>query len=170
MIYRTRTYIAGDWDHDWGAMEQLYKWNDSDHWGLSFPDAHELQQSRDTSLPCSIKKSLRMRMDHSKRFVLIVGDHTASVTKGSCQFCSSYNSHTFSCARGNSIDYRSYIKLECEMAANANIDIAVLYKSTIVTKSKCPEAVRYMGKHVPMICYKNGNYLWYYQTVKKALE
>lgn len=28
-IYRTRTYIAGDWDNDKDAVDQLHKWNDS---------------------------------------------------------------------------------------------------------------------------------------------
>lgn len=74
MVYRTRTYIAADWDGDRDAVNQLHKWNDSNYWGLSFSDAHNLQQSRDSSLPCSIKSSLKKRMDGSKRFVLIVGD------------------------------------------------------------------------------------------------
>lgn len=26
MAYRTKTYIAGEWDHDRDAVEQLYKW------------------------------------------------------------------------------------------------------------------------------------------------
>ena len=47
MLYRTKTYIAADWDTDLDAVEQLYKWNDSNHWGLSFNDAHELTQARD---------------------------------------------------------------------------------------------------------------------------
>ena len=55
MFYRTRTYIAGDWDHDSDAVNQLHKWNDSDHWSLSFTDAHDLMQARDTSNNCSIK-------------------------------------------------------------------------------------------------------------------
>ena len=79
MVYKTRTYIAADWDGDRDAVEQLHKWNDSNYWELSFPDAHDLQQSRDSSLPCSIKSSLKKRMDGSKRFVLIVGDSTDSV-------------------------------------------------------------------------------------------
>ena len=74
MAYRTRTYIAADWDHDLNAVDQLRKWNDSGYWSLSFTDAHELHQSRDTSKPCSIKASLRQRMDASKRFILVVGD------------------------------------------------------------------------------------------------
>lgn len=150
MVYRTRTYIAADWDGDRDAVDQLYKWNDSNNWGLSFPDAHDLQQSRDSSLPCSIKSSLKRRMDASKRFVLIVGDSTDSVTKGSCQHCGSYNSWTSSCARSHSIDYRSFIKYECDKAVEAGIDIVVLYNSSNVTRSKCPLKVRYEGNHVPM--------------------
>lgn len=54
VYYRTRTYIAGDWDHDKDAVEALYWWNESSRYGLSFSDAHELKQARDTSLNCSI--------------------------------------------------------------------------------------------------------------------
>jgi len=48
--YRTRTYIAGDWDHDKDAVDQLHKWNDSNHWSLSFTDAHDLTSANDSSL------------------------------------------------------------------------------------------------------------------------
>ena len=47
MTYRTRTYIAAEWDGDSDAVQQLHKWNDSNHFSLSFTDAHDLQQSRD---------------------------------------------------------------------------------------------------------------------------
>ena len=98
-IYRTRTYIAGDWDNDKDAVDQLHKWNDSNHWSLSFTDAHDLTSSRDSSLNCTIKASLKTRMDASKTFVLIVGEHTASVTAGGCQLCKSYNSYIKYCTR-----------------------------------------------------------------------
>ena len=76
--YRTRTYIAGDWDHDKDAVDKLHQWNNSRYWSLSFTDAHDLIQANDSSLNCSIKKSLKKRMDASKRFVLIVGNNTNS--------------------------------------------------------------------------------------------
>lgn len=57
MAYRTRTYIAADWSGDRDAVDQLHKWNDV-HWSLSFTDAHDLTQSSDSSLNCSIKSSL----------------------------------------------------------------------------------------------------------------
>lgn len=64
MVYRTRTYIAGDWDHDKDAVDQLHKWNDSNYWSLSFTDAHDLTQSNDGSLNCSIKASLKKGWIH----------------------------------------------------------------------------------------------------------
>lgn len=169
--YRTRTYLAGDWDHDKDAVDQLHKWNDSNYWSLSFTDAHDLTSANDSSLNCSIKSSLKTRMDISKTFVIIVGEQTNSVTAGSCRWCGSYNSHTYSCAKGHSVDYRSYIKYECDKATEANIKIIVLYNSTKVDRNKCPEVVRWTGTHATMV-YKgdDGKYYWDYQTVKKAFE
>lgn len=171
MVYRTKTYIAGDWTGDKDAIDKLYQWNDSKYWSLSFTDAHDLTQARDASLNCTIKRSLKTRMDASKTFVLIVGDKTNSLTAGGCQLCNSYNSWTSSCARGYSVDYRSYIKYECDKAVEAGIKIVVLYNSTDVSKGKCPESVRYMGIHVAMV-YKglDGRYYWDYNAVKKAIE
>ena len=168
--YRTRTYIAADFDHDKDAVDQLYKWNNGEKWGLSFTDAHELQSSYDTSLYCSIKKSLKERMDASKTFVLIVGDETNKITKGGCQYCGSYNSYNHYCARGNTVDYRSYIKYECDKAVEAGINIIVLYNNTSVNKSLCPDAVKYKGIHKAMVYYKEGKYYWDYKSVKEAFD
>lgn len=171
MVYRTKTYIAGEWSGDKDAIEKLYKWNESNYWGLSFGDAHSLTQARDSSLNCSIKQSLKTRMDASKIFVLVVGKNTNSVTAGSCQFCTSYYSWNSSCARGYSIDYRSYIKYECDKAIEAGIKIVVLYNSTRVLKTNCPESIKNVGTHVAMR-YKgiDGKEDWDYQAVKSAFE
>lgn len=166
--YRTRTYIAGDWDNDKDAVDQLHTWNDSN---LSFTDAHDLTSSRDSSLNCTIKSSLKTRMDASKTFVLIVGNHTASVTAGGCQLCGSYNSYTKHCAKGYSVDYRSFIKFECDKAIEAGIKVIVLYKATQIDRSKCPDAIRYLGTHATMIYKGNdGKYYWDYQSVKDAFN
>ncbi len=90
MIYRTKTYIAGDWDGDKDAIQKLYKWNSNKKIPLNFTNAHDLTQARDTSLNCSIKQSLKYRMNASKRFILIVGDKTSSLRSGGCQLCASY--------------------------------------------------------------------------------
>jgi hypothetical protein len=173
MAYRTKTYIAADWSGDNDAVEQLYKWNDSKKWSLSFADAHEVTQARDNSLNCSIKSSLGIRLDLSKTFVLIVGSNTNTVRSGGCQYCGSYDSPKKSCTRGYSVDYRSYIEYECDKAilaaSEGKMKIAVLYNAATVNKSKCPDAIKTIGTHVAM-CYKeNGDYYWDYQAVKDAI-
>lgn len=178
-VYRTCTYIAGDWEGDNDAVETLHRWKNSNHWGLTFKDVHDLTQSRDTSLNCSIKKSLRTRMNVCKTFVLIVGDKTDSLRSGACFLCSEYVKATMwtaeYCRKGYSIDNRSYVAAECAMAASdydaGKIKILVLYKDTKVDRSKCPADVRWRGTHVPMIFKGNdGDYYWDYNAVKQAFD
>lgn len=168
--YRTKTYIAADWTGDSDAVQILHDWNKNKYLSLSFTDVHEVTQSNDSSLNCSIKASLKKRMDISKTFVLIVGDNTATVRSGSCSYCNSYNSWSMYCARGYSVDRRSYIEYECDKAVEAGIKIVVLYNSTVVNRNKCPVAVKNLGTHVAM-CYRgtDGNVYWNYQAVKNAL-
>lgn len=169
MIYRTRTYIAGDWDGDRDAIEQLHKWNESNYWGLHFSDVHAFHQSRDSSLNCSIKRSLKERMDESKRFVLIVGLKTRDLRSGACYLCNDYDLRQ-GCLRGRCVDNLSYVDYECEKAWEAKIDIVVLYNACTVDRSKCPERLRYVGRHVAM-CYRSGGVTyWDYQAVKEALS
>ncbi len=173
MIYRTKTYIAADWDGDREAVDKLYQWNDSDYRGLNFVDAHELTQARDTSLPCSIKRSLRERLDASKTFILIVGKNTNSVTKGSCRYCQSYSSWA-GCLRGHSLDFRSFVGYECETAYRYSLRIVVLYNSQYVLKDRCPEILRNEGKHLAMYDIVEsplGEYKqWRYQEIRAAIE
>ena len=170
MTYRTKTYIAADWDGDKDAIDQLRKWNESNYWALSFVDAHEMTQARDSSLNCSIKSSLKARLDSSKTFVLIVGDHTNNLTAGSCQYCGSYNRVTHFCARIRHVDYKSFIQYECDVAVGSPMKIIVLYKSLIADKKKCPEALRDIGLHIPMLIKRGEHYYWNYEEVKKAFE
>ena len=173
---RTKTYIAADFDHDRDAVDILYKWKNDNSLLFDFQDAHDLTQARDTSLYCSVKSSLRTRLNESKTFVLIVGEQTDALTKGGCQLCQSYNSWTGACARYHNVDFRSYIKYECEMARqdylNYEMGIVVLYKHTVVNKSLCPISIRNIGIHIPMIFYSNtdGNYHWNYSAIKEVLE
>ena len=168
---RTKTYLAGDWSGDRDAIDKIHQWNKSDHYCLHFLDVHDYTQSYDTSNYCSIKKSLKKRMDISKKFVLIVGEQTNSITKGACYHCAFYQrSYPPNCKYGYSIDNRSYIEYECEMAVKAGIEIVVLYNSTKVDRSKCPEAVRWRGTHKAMVeSETDGNQNWDYQTVKAAI-
>ena len=170
MAYRTKTYIAGDWTGDKNLIDKLYEWNDKNNLNLHFVDAHELTQSRDDSLYCTVKRSLSDRLNASKAFVLIVGSETLGLTKGSCRYCQSYDSHHKSCHRGYSVDFRSYINYECEKAAKEIPKIVVIYNYANVYKSKCPEAVRYLGEHINGYYKRNdGNYYWNYQEIKNAI-
>ena len=83
-VYRTKTYLAGSWTGDRDIIDKLHEWNNSDRLALSFVDVHDLAQSSDNTLNCNIKRSLRQRLDITKTFVLIVGEHTTSVTSGAC--------------------------------------------------------------------------------------
>jgi len=168
MIYRTRTYIAGDWDGDKNLIDKLYEWNENDNLQLSFSDAHLFTQARDTSLPCSIKKSLSERLNISKTFLLVVGAKTTAVTKGSCQYCSSYNIGF--CSRENSTNTKSFIQYECEKAVRDNLNIIVVYNYANVEKSKCPEILRNRGYHLNgMYKRMDGKWDWNYQGIKNAI-
>lgn len=171
MAYRTKTYIAADWDGDQDAVKQLYDWNNSDHWDLSFVDAHEVTQSRDSSLNCTIKRSLAMRMNLSKTFVLIVGKNTKTLRSGSCQYCDKYYAPFSMCMNNYTVDLRSYIEFECEKAIKDDLKIIVLYNDIFANKVKCPDCIKDYGVHIPMRVYKgNGEYGWNYQAIKKAFE
>ena len=91
MVYRTKTYIAGDWTGDSDLITKLDEWNKRDNLALSYVNVHEVTQSNDDSSNCSIKRSLRKRMSISKTFVLIVGKTTRSLRSGACFLCKSYN-------------------------------------------------------------------------------
>lgn len=183
MSYRTRTYVAGEWDGDSDAIDQLYKWNEGDKWSMHFVDAHKHRQCYDTSMPCTIKSSLSERMSSSKTFVLIVGNYTKSTRKGSCSYynCGNKRQHYFSSyycgVAGKTYSTESFIDYECRLAYHAwknnEMRIVVLYNAASVDKSKCPELLRNLKvAHVAM---KSYNYVWQdyrydYQKVKTAIE
>lgn len=86
-VYRTATYLAGDWSEDKDAVTQMMTWNTGNKWILHYTDVHSLTQSYDESLNCSIKASLRKRLNISKRFILIVSSNTDSLRSEACYNC-----------------------------------------------------------------------------------
>lgn len=166
---RPYTYIAADWDGDHAAVEILQKWNKDFRKSLSFKDAHDLVQARDSSLNCSIKASLRARLDESHKFILIVGKNTKTVRSGSCQYCNSLNSYAHYCAKGHSTDYRSYIEFECEKAFRDGLQIIVLYNSGSVDREKCPDIIKWAGKHSEMWSLRDGHWVWDYNKISTAI-
>ena len=169
-MYRTKTYIAADWDTDKEVVDKLRQWNDSSFWSLHFTDAHDLTQARDTSLYCSVKSSLADRLNASKTFVLIVGAKTKYLTKGSCRYCGYYLSSSQKCFKGyHSVDLRSYIEYECEKALKDELKIVVIYNYLNVDKSKCPEVLKDAGIHIPAYVKKSDGTYWNYQEIKDAI-
>lgn len=74
------------------------------------------------------------------------------------------------CARGYHVDYRSYVEYECEKAKSDELAIVVLYNSTHVDRNRCPDCIKWSGKHAAMQYCKNGKYYWGYQAIKEALS
>ncbi len=183
MSYRTRTYIAGEWDGDSDAIEQIYRWNDGNKWSFHFVDAHGFKQCYDSSMPCTIKNDLSDRMSRSKTFVLVVGNNTANARQGSCSYkdCGkkwySYTQGKYICdVAGKTYSSESFIDYECRLAYNAYriglMKIVVLYNAATVNKSKCPEILRGVGTHKEMKSFNLnwGLYMYDYQKVRNAIE
>lgn len=119
-------------------------------------------------------------MNMCKTFVLVVGAGTRTVTKGACFNCVCYakkkSSHfyfdstdldaTAHCLCGGSISNKSYIQFECEKAVRDGLKIVVLYNSSYINPSRCPDSVRHLGIHVAM---KKMDGSWNYTAVRNAI-
>lgn len=169
MAYRTRTYLAADWDTDIEVIDKLRSWNDSDYWGLSFTDAHDLMKAKDTSLNCTIKSSLGDRMDASKTFVLVVGTETKSLRAGSCYYCKDYDFGKHGCKHGWSTSSKSYIEYECDKAKRDGLKIVVLYNSGYVFKDRCPDSLKDEGRHIAAFHWEGTTKKWNYANIKSAI-
>ncbi len=181
MVYRTKTYIAGDWTGDSDLIQELDKWNKDNHLALSFVNVHEVTQSSDSTLNCNIKRSLRKRLNITKTFVLIVGKNTLALRSGACYLCNYYNSGggwfntSPSCNNGGNVDNRSYIQYECQMALKDYNEgklknIVVIYNGlTAPDYNRCPELLRNVGVHIGSDVIEDGVHKWAYSRIKNAI-
>lgn len=172
MAYRTRTYIAADWDNDKDAFDKLCIWNKSSDRELSFGDAHELSECRsDKTNNCNIKRNCAHNLDHSKSFVLIIGEHTKESRAAYCMYCKDRDH----CRYKYKLN-KSFVKFECDYAVRNKLPIIVLYKSWDIDKTLCIDSVADIAIcHVPMkkfIGYYLGVYYWKwdYYGVKEAFD
>ncbi len=78
---RTKTYVAFDGDTDLMSYRTVQSW-DRDDSSFSLNDAHDVNYSRDDSLPESIINQLRARLNLSKNIALIIGSKTKENRKG----------------------------------------------------------------------------------------
>ncbi|WP_074415552.1 TIR domain-containing protein [Streptococcus suis] len=81
MTYRNKTYVAFDGDNDMRYYQLMKAWKQNDNTSFNFYDAHDINNSRDSSQEESIKRQLRERMANSKVFVLLIGEHTKYLRK-----------------------------------------------------------------------------------------
>ena len=59
----------------------MQAWRASDGTNFNFIDAHNLNVTRDSSQEASIKRQLKERLDNSRIFILLVGEHTRLLRK-----------------------------------------------------------------------------------------
>lgn len=81
MPYRNKTYVAFDGDNDIRYYWLMKAWKQNDGFDFNFHDAHDLNQAYDSSKEESIKQQLRVRLQNSKLFILLVGEHTKYLRK-----------------------------------------------------------------------------------------
>lgn len=81
MAYRNRVFISFDGDTDIHYYRLMKAWKQNDRTEFDFLDAHDITQSRDSSLEESIKRSLRERLRQSGVFVSLIGESTRYLRK-----------------------------------------------------------------------------------------
>lgn len=126
MAYKNKTYIAFDGDTDMDYYLTLQMWKAREDIGFDYYDAHDLNDSRDSSLPESIKSQLRKRFDKSKLFMILVGEKTK------------WN--------------RKFIPWEIEQALNRDLPIIVVNINGSRKKddNRCPTSLRNaLSIHIP---------------------
>lgn len=82
MVYRTKTYIAFDGDSDLMSYRTIQSWHANDSISFTLNNAHDVNTARDDSLPESIIRQLKERLDVSKILLVLVGDKTKNNRKG----------------------------------------------------------------------------------------
>ncbi|GAA2051697.1 TIR domain-containing protein [Leifsonia soli] len=70
MSYRNKTYVAFA-SENIKSYRLMEAWRENKHIDFNFYDAHDLNVSRDTSQPETIKRNLRERMKNAKQVVLL---------------------------------------------------------------------------------------------------
>jgi hypothetical protein len=81
MSYRNKTFVSFDGDNDMAYYRLMEAWKQNDNIGFDFYNAHDINTARDSSTEDSIKKQLAIRLQSTKVFVLLVGEHTRYLNK-----------------------------------------------------------------------------------------
>lgn len=81
MAYRNKTYVCFDGDNDMNYYNLMKAWKQNDNTNFNFYDAHDLNNALDSSNEETIKRKLRERLNNTKIFVVLLGEHTKNLTK-----------------------------------------------------------------------------------------
>jgi hypothetical protein len=81
LAYRNKVYVCFDGDSDIHYYRLMKAWHQNDHSTFSFFDAHDINYARDSSQEFSIKAQLRVRLQNTKIFVVLIGQQTRYLTK-----------------------------------------------------------------------------------------
>lgn len=75
MPYRNKTFVsfASENIH---AYRLMCAWRSNQNIAFDFYDAHDLNTARDSSLPQTINRRLRERLNNAKQIVMLIGDET----------------------------------------------------------------------------------------------
>jgi DNA-directed RNA polymerase subunit RPC12/RpoP len=178
--YRTRIFLAGDWEGDAEVLHQLIQWNKDENWGLSFIHDQDEMYSLSNCLYCTMKRLLEEQMSVSRTFVLVVGSKTKRLREGSCGRCKEHvkamiTSKRTKCRHENNYDTRGYIQFESELARKlydeGKISIVVLYNSNRIIENDCPESLIGVGRHIPVfINDEYGVVGWNYEAILKIFH
>lgn len=76
MPYRNKVFVSFDGDTDMHYYRLMKAWKQNDKTDFNFFDAHDICQSRDTSLPETIRRSLRERLLNARVFISLIGENT----------------------------------------------------------------------------------------------
>jgi hypothetical protein len=158
-----------DFKEDIDAFEKLESWYNLQFSNFDFINGHDLQDTKEKAPKCEIKRKLQERIKDADTFILIVGENTKNITDGACIFCKNYNEYLINCAKGNKLDYKSYIDCECNTAKIMKLDTFVLYKSSDTPKNKCPNVLKNHGTHIPMLKNSGDTNIWDQNKVMEIL-
>ncbi len=76
MSYRDTTYIIFDGDKDRWAYARMKGWKALENIDFDFRDAHDLKRIRDSSLPDTVRRTLRQRFSTAQQVIVLIGDET----------------------------------------------------------------------------------------------
>ncbi|MCG8038447.1 MAG: TIR domain-containing protein [Candidatus Thiodiazotropha taylori] len=85
MAYRNKTFVSFA-SEDIRSYRLMCAWRSNQHIDFNFYDAHDLNTARDSSLPTTINRRLRERLNNAKQVVMLISDTTRRKAARSSSF------------------------------------------------------------------------------------